>query len=183
MVAGYHRSYGTQPDFHRDGHNARQLASAFFFGRDFNGGELIFPHLGIAFYGGPGHSVHGCYDSLPHGIGQVRADPEAQGRPPIRISLAMYPQGSVYSGAARLSAAVKGLDRFSDPDLWLPFYPPDFNVEEARLAFKEEEKKLYRKYRDEVYDYQAPERAAKEKAAKENAANKKNKKKNKNSGK
>lgn len=115
---------------------------------------MILPHLGYAFHGGPGYSVHGCYDILVHGISHIRSPaPPGQDPRPIRISLALYPQGNVYSGAARYSATLKGLDRFSDPALWIPFYPKGLVMNDVCESFKAEEKRLYRKYRDEVIAY------------------------------
>lgn len=148
--SGYHRSYGTQVDWHRDGRNARIIASAFFSGMDFEGGELILAYLEYAFHAGPGYSVHGCYDILIHGIGQIRSASPKDNKPPIRISLAMYPQANVYAGAARFSAALKGGNTFSDSDLWLPFYPANFEAETATSVLAAEKKRLYNKYRDEV---------------------------------
>lgn len=153
LFTGYHRSYGTQVDFHRDGRNARLIASAFNFGFDYEGGELILPQLGLAIHAGPGYSIHGCYDILVHGIAQIRsAEPDTH-KPPVRISLAMYPQASVYSGAARFSAFQKGNTSFSDSSLWLPFYPQGFQLESVKTVLAAEEKRLYRKYRNEVLDY------------------------------
>lgn len=154
---GYHRSYGTQVGYHRDGRNARLLASAFFSGGNYSGGDFVLPQTGYALCGAPGYSVHACLDILVHGISKIRTNPIGPQPPPVRISLAMYPQANVFAGAARYSAALKRLDRFSDPDLWLPFYPRGFSLDDVQDNLKTEEKDLYRKYRNEVLDYKYPE--------------------------
>lgn len=165
-------------DWHRDGRNARIFASTYMSGMNFSGGELILPELGHALCGSPGYSVHAPYDILIHGVGKIRPDPVTaeQHLPPVRALLAMYPQASVYAGAARFSGSLKPDKVFSDPALWLPFYPRGFKVQRALDVFKTEEKRLHDKYRDEVRDYQTETKlqeaaeAAKKKAEEEKKA-------------
>lgn len=139
---------------------------------DFLGGEFILPHVGHAFFGGPGYSVHGCLDILTHGVGQIRsvpAEPPTNSPPPICISLAMYPQANIFAGAARYSAQLKGQNQFSDSELWLPFYPRDFNYNNTISVIKAEGKRLHGLYRSEVVKYKEAQDA--EKAAKKEPAN------------
>lgn len=147
LSTGRHKSYNSQVDYHRDCLNARVLSSTFYFGRDYLGGEMVFPHLGVAVHGGPGYSVHGTYDTLVHGISKIRVDPQANGKPPQRVALAVYASSKVFAGAARFSASLgEGEAKFSDENLWLPFYPRGFEVEKACDILKKEGKRLDKAY-------------------------------------
>lgn len=154
LTAGRHTSFGTQVDHHRDGNNATLFASANFFGEHYGGGELILNYLGYAVYGGHGYSVHAALDILVHGVGTITRLPNVSGHPPQRISMAIYSHASIFAGSARFSGMNQTPKIFSDPSIWIPFYPPNFSHSDTCAALKAEEKRLHEKYRNEVRRYQ-----------------------------
>lgn len=136
--AGRHISFNTQVDHHRDAHNAQLFSSAFFFGDDYHGAHLILDYLGYAVYGGHGYSVHAAFDILVHGVSKIKylPLPEEKQRPPQCISMAIYAHANVFAGAARYSGYFEEPKCYSDPSLWIPFYPSHFSLSETLRALK-----------------------------------------------
>lgn len=137
-------------DHHRDGHNAHLFSSAFFFGEDYHGGHLILNYLGYALHGGHGYSVHAAFDILVHGVSQIKSLhlPNAQQRPPQRISMAIYAHAEVFAGAARYAGYFQEPKCYSDPSLWIPFYPSQFSLSDTCRALKAEQKLLDKMYEE-----------------------------------
>lgn len=69
------------------------------------------------------------------------------------------PEASKKIALEAAKAAFDKANKFSDSSLWLGFYEPGFEVEEACEVFKSEEFRLRAKYRNEVRAYQAHQRA------------------------
>ncbi|EGF97247.1 uncharacterized protein MELLADRAFT_70117 [Melampsora larici-populina 98AG31] len=163
---GRHTMFGMQVDHHRDGNNATLFASANFFGENYGGGELILNYLGYAIHGGPGYSVHGAFDILMHGVGKITRLPTSEGQPLQRICMAVYSHADVFAGAARFSGMQQEPKVFSDPRLWIPFYPAGFSLAQMLQILHYEEKRLHKRYRDEVRAYKAALKAAEDAAKK-----------------
>ncbi|EGG07947.1 uncharacterized protein MELLADRAFT_105451 [Melampsora larici-populina 98AG31] len=119
---------------------------------------------------GPGYSVHGAFDILMHGVGQITRLPNRGDCPPQRICMAIYSHADVFAGAARFSGMHQNPKVFSDHNLWIPFYPAGFLLSRSLTIFEDEKKRLKEKYRDEVRVYQAAKEAAEEAANKAHEA-------------
>ncbi|KAH9811634.1 hypothetical protein DFH28DRAFT_1179180 [Melampsora americana] len=141
--------FNMQVDHHRDGHNATLFASANFFGKHYSGGELILNYLGYAICGAPGHSVHGAFDILMHGVSTITPVSNDKDEPMQRICMAIYSHADVFAGAARFSGLKQTPKVFSDRRLWIPFYPAEFCLQSICDIFKAEKKRLYAKYQHE----------------------------------
>ncbi|KAH9807756.1 hypothetical protein DFH28DRAFT_912895, partial [Melampsora americana] len=152
---GKHTMFGMQVDHHRDGNNATLFASANYFGENYDGGALILNYLGYAMHGGPGYSVHGAFDILMHGVSQITRLPTPEGLPLQRICMAVYSHADVFAGAACFSGMQQEPKIFSDPQLWIPFYPAGFSLTQMCQILKHEETRLHEKYRNEVRAYKA----------------------------
>lgn len=117
------------------------------YGRDFQGGRLIFGALGCSVCADHGYSVHGRFKLLEHAVSTILPLPNLE-KPPLRISVALYSHAEVYAGPARVSAARKGISisEFSDSSMWIPFPSKKFSLNDCCEILKEEEKGWRKKY-------------------------------------
>ena len=88
---------------------------------------FVLPHLGYSFCDDSGYSVHGPFKVLVHGVTPIL--PKTSDRVPLRVSLAMYSHADIFAGAARFTCSNFDVPKFSDPTLWLPFFPKGFSAE------------------------------------------------------
>lgn len=119
-------------------------------GENFVGARMIFADLGVSFCGDNGYSVHGPFKTLIHGVSRILPASPSAG-PPLRIALCLYSHADVFAGAARMSAQLSGQGDFSDSSLWLPYFPANISVENARTNLTEEYKRLGRDHRYKVW--------------------------------
>ncbi|EGG02570.1 uncharacterized protein MELLADRAFT_66273 [Melampsora larici-populina 98AG31] len=136
VIQGQQINYNLQVAPHRDGKNSNLLDSVFYHGRNYQGGRLIFPVLGVSVCADPGYSVHARFKFLEHGVSSIL--PTDSTSPPLRISLALYSHAQLYASVARVSAARNGL-HFSDTEMWLPFPPPNFSIDVCRKILRKQE--------------------------------------------
>lgn len=161
ISTGRQTLFGTQVDHHCDSRNAHIYASAFGFGDNYEGAQLILSLLGYSVHLGHGYSVHGALDILVHGVGQITRASNADHCVPQRISMAMYSHADVFQGAAQFSGRSQKPPVYSNPALWIPFYPKGFSLCNTLDRLRAEEKRLRGKYREEVRQYQAALHSAK----------------------
>ena len=85
-----------------------------------------------------------------HGVGQITRLPNSNNAPPQRISVAIYSHADIFASAARYSGMNQEPKVFSDPKLWIPFYPLNFSIPAVLDVLAAEERRLYRKFQMEA---------------------------------
>ncbi|WAQ91354.1 hypothetical protein PtA15_14A237 [Puccinia triticina] len=118
IIAARTVSVNALPNTHQDRNNAFLMDSAFFFGNHI-GGEFLLPSLGLAYPGSQGHSFHGPFRILFHGVAQFYFSEETSN--PRRYSVAMWSRASSFSAIAQYSAHKEGNKKFSTTNFGYQF--------------------------------------------------------------
>ncbi|KAA1135618.1 hypothetical protein PGTUg99_026454 [Puccinia graminis f. sp. tritici] len=134
IIASRTVSVNTQIHTHRDKKNALLFDSVYFFGNH-DGGNFLFPSLGVALTGLHGYSVHGPFRILYHGVAQYHFKQDIPDAP-YRFSVAMWSRESSFTSIARHSAYHKKDNQtYSDSTYWLPIYP-EYKSDSVREYFE-----------------------------------------------